>query len=129
MIRFLVFLMLAAVGLGAADTPYSGTWEAKFKDSVFLILKVQPGEKIEGTMQSGNVRIGEDGELIEAQLGDKESPLRNATVEDGKLAFEVADEGDDDPVRFEMKVTGEGEADLQITGAPMTVKPFHVKRR
>ena len=127
MTKLLTMFLLVLGGLNAADTPYAGVWEAKFKGEVFLVLKVQPGEKIEGTMQAGTIRFDEDGELTEARLDKKESPLQKGTVDAGKLSFVVDDDGD--PVTFEMKITAPGEADLQLLGAPVPVKAFHLRRR
>src|SRR5947207_2898004 len=96
---------LLAVASPAAPEKFAGTWEAKAKGTVFLVLKISAGNKISGTMKAGKVHMDEHGELIEVAPPETgESPIFFAEVEGEKLIFNFQDE-DEDVLQFELKLT------------------------
>ena len=118
-VRFVAVWLLAA-GLAAFAGPpdpkkFAGTWEAKAKGTVFLVLKITAGEKISGTMKSGPVQIDEKGELVEVgpPVEDENPIFFTQVVEGGKLDFHCQD-SEDNVLEFELKLTGEDSAELRI---------------
>jgi hypothetical protein len=105
-------------------------WEAKFHDSVFCVLRIETGAKISGTVSVGSIRLNEDGELIEAEGSEKDYPILNPKLYDDKLTFDWKDESDDPAMKFEMKLTGGGKADLRLVfaGYP-NIKPWKLTRK
>ncbi len=57
---------------------FSGTWEGKHADTVFLVLKVDAGDKIKGTMGLGDLQTEDNGDLREAGAPHGEYPISNA---------------------------------------------------
>src|SRR5438309_992316 len=109
-LRFAAAWLLAAglLCFAAPDAPekFAGTWEAKAKGTVFLVLKISAGEKISGTMKAGRVHMDDNGDLIDVgPPEDTEAPIFFAQVEGDKLTFNYQDT-DDDVLQFEMKLTG-----------------------
>ena len=137
--KFLLALSMVA-GLTAAlcgqeyQKVFAGTWEGKFKGAVFCVLTLQAGEKISGTLSPGTITVNDDGDITDAQPSDpepagKELPILNPKIEDGKLSFDWKDT-DDDTSKFELKITGEGEAELRLIGAgDHPIKPVLLRRR
>jgi hypothetical protein len=109
-----VLLSLWGITLAAEEAKFAGTWEAAAGDQVFLVLKLQEGAKISGTLNAGSISIDEEGNLKETgPVGDHESPIFFARAEGDKLEFDFQDE-DDDVVHFELKVTSADKAELRI---------------
>ena len=133
-VRF-VFVWLLAAGLTAIAGPpdpkkFAGTWEAKAKGTVFLVLKITAGEKISGTMKSGPVQMDEKGDLIDVGPPvEDENPIFFTEVLEGeKLDFNCQD-SDDNVLQFELKLTGEDSAELRIIDKDHPdLKAFPVKR-
>jgi len=112
----LVLVLCVLPALATAQNPkaFAGTWEAKFKDDVFCVLKIDVSGKISGTMSAGSIDINHEGELTNATPSDKSYPILNAKVERGALSFDWKDDSDDPAVEFEMKLTGPGKATFRI---------------
>ena len=133
-VRFAAAWLLAA-GLVATAGPtgpekFAGVWEAKAKGTVFLVLKISAESKISGSMKSGPIRMDEEGELLE--VGPPESdanPIFFAEVVEGeKLVFNCQD-GDEDVMQFELKLTGEDAGELRIVDKDHPgLKGFPVRR-
>jgi hypothetical protein len=115
-----------------AQQTFAGTWEGKFKGAVFCVLKLEAADKISGTLSPGKITVNDDGDITEAQPSDpsgKDLPILNPKIEGGNLSFDWKD-SDDDALKFEMKITGEGEAELRLTGAnDHPIKPILLRRR
>ena len=126
-----LLLFAASLASPAEKAKFQGTWEATFKGKVFLVLKIQTGEKISGTLNSGSVTLSDDGELIAATPPeDKEAPFFFAKVEGDKLEFDYQDQGDDEIMHFELKLTGEGSGELRIVDAHIPqIKPFPLHKK
>jgi hypothetical protein len=45
------------------------------------------------------------------------------------LSFESQDEGDDAPTSFELRLTGDGRAELQFVNPPVKIKPIRFERK
>ncbi|MGD0363376.1 MAG: hypothetical protein ABSC93_21040 [Bryobacteraceae bacterium] len=136
MFKFLAALLplLACLPLAAQDKDaqkkFAGTWEAKFKGEVICTIRVKPGDPISGETAGCSINVDENGDLKEpdsANRPDEPSPMLNPRVNGDTLAFEEK-EGDD-LLKFEMKVVGEGAAELTILDAPIPVKPIHFARK
>ena len=109
---------------------FAGTWEAKWKDKVICTVMLKAGEHISGDMEACNINADANGDLQEPEsTGDSDppSPILNAKLEGDMLRFELKD--DDDVLKFEMKLVGEGKAELRILEAPMPVKPIRFERK
>ena len=129
-IRVAAMLVFAArVAVAAGEEKFAGTWEASAKGTVFLVLRVQSGEKISGTMNAGNISMNDDGDLLEVgPVEDHESPIFFAKVEGNKLVFDFQDE-DSEVLHFELTLTGEGAGELRIVDKDHPkLKGFAVKR-
>jgi hypothetical protein len=136
MFKFLAALLplLACVHLAAQDKDaqkkFAGTWEAKFKDEVICTIRIKPGDPISGEAADCNINVDEHGDLKEpdtASRPDEHSPMLNPKVNGDTLAFE--EQEGNDLLKFEMKVVGEGKAELTILDAPIPVKPIRFTRK
>ena len=124
-------LLLASMTAPAEPAKFAGTWEAALKGKVFLVLKIQAGEKISGTLNAGSIKLNDEGELIEAEpVEDREAPFFFAKAEGDKLEFDYQDQGDDEVMHFELKLTGEGAGELRIVDEHIPkMKPFQVRKK
>ncbi len=137
--RFLLALSIVA-GLSAAlcgqENPkaFAGTWEGKFKGAVFCVLKLESGDQISGTLSPGRISVNEEGDITDAQPSDpepsgKDRPILNPKIEDGKLSFDWKD-SDDETSKLELKITGEGEAELRfVVDSEHAIKPIVLRRK
>jgi hypothetical protein len=114
----------------AQPQKFEGTWEARFKSNIFMILKLQAGEPVSGTLSGGTIRVNEEGDLVDASGGGDEFPISKARIDGNKLSFDWKDSGDE-TLRLEMRLTGEGEAQLQFLNLPegAKMKPLTLKRK
>jgi len=132
--KFVVALLtlLAGLPLAAQDAEaqkkFAGTWEAKFKDKVICTIRVKAGEQVSGEMADCNISVDGNGDLQESESTqhDTPEPMLNPRVQGDTLSFESKD--DNDVVKFEMKLIGEGKAELKILDPPVAVKPIPFKR-
>jgi len=127
----LCFMLVSAACVPAAaqQLKFTGVWEAKFKGEVFMILKLQAGDPISGSLSGGHISVNDDGDLTEANGGGEELPISNAKIQGNKLSFES--KNDDETMKLEMTVTGDGEAQLQFMDLPegLKIKPFPLRRK
>jgi hypothetical protein len=126
--------LLTSVPLVAQDAQaqkkFTGTWEAKWKDKVICTLRLRAGEQISGEIESGNINADANGDLQEPEStdhSDPPSPILNAKLEGNTLTFEMKD--DDDVLKFEMKLLGDGRAEVRILDSPVPIKPIHFDRK
>jgi len=130
---FALLPLLACLPLGAQDAEaqkkFAGTWEAKFKDKVICTIRVKAGEPISGEMADCSISVDGNGDLQEPESThhDAPEPMLNPKVQGDTLSFEGKD--DNDVVKFEMKVVGDGKAELRILEAPVVVKPIRFERK
>ena len=128
----LCFLLIsgAFVPAAAEQSKFAGVWEARFKGEVFMILKLEPGDPISGSLSGGNISVNDDGDLTEASGGGKELAISNPKVDGNKLSF-AWKEDEEETLKFEMRLTGDGEAQLQFMDMPEghRIKPFPIKRK
>jgi hypothetical protein len=129
-------IVLAAAGLLCAAAPdkpgpekFAGTWEATAKGTTFLVLKITAGQKISGSMKTGEIHMDEKGELLEVGPPEEdESPIFFAQVEGDLLTFNCQS-GDESVLSFELKLTGEGAGELRIVDKDHpNLKPMPVHR-
>jgi hypothetical protein len=128
----LFFALLAAfsIPLAAQQQRFAGVWEATFKGNVFMVLKLQTGEPLSGTLSGGSFSVNSEGDLTEASGGGKELPISNAKIDGDRLSFDWKD-SDDETLKLEMQLIGDGEAQLRFVSAPedAKIKPFPLKRK
>jgi hypothetical protein len=131
-------LLLAAIALHVLDAQdtgaqkrFAGTWEAKVKDKVICTIKLEASETISGAMHDCKINVNGDGELIEPEASegseDKPAPILDPKIQADTLSFEIKDE--DDLLKFELKLTGEGQAELRVLNAPALIKPIHFEKK
>jgi hypothetical protein len=126
--------LLTSVPLVAQDADaqkkFAGTWEAKWKDKVICTLRLKAGDQISGEMEACNINADANGELQEPESidhSDPPSPILNPKLEGDTLRFEMKD--DDDVLKFEMMLIGDGRAEVRILDSPVPIKPIHFDRK
>lgn len=126
--------LLIAAPLTAQDAEaqkkFAGTWEAKWKDKVICTIRLKAGEPISGETEACNINVDANGDLQEPEStdhSDAPSPILNAKLEGDTLRFEEKD--GDDVLKFEMKLLGDGRAELRILDSPVPIKPIHFDRK
>jgi hypothetical protein len=129
----LAAILLSAALLLAQDTPakkFAGTWKARFNGAVFCVLKIQTGEKLTGSMTSVDIGVDNEGNLTSAQAKEETFPILKPAIENDIFTFEWTDDPNEDPLKFEMKLTGNAEAQLRFVTMPegVKVKPFNFTR-
>jgi hypothetical protein len=129
--KVLACLFALPAGLIAQDPrAYAGVWEAKFHDSVFCVLRIENSDRISGTLSAGSISLNDDGELIAAEGSEKDYPILNPKLYGDRLTFDWKDESDNSALKFEVKLTGEGKADLRIVFAAYpNFKPWKLTRK
>ena len=130
----LAAILFSVVALLGQDTPakkFTGTWEARFNGAVFCILKIQSGDKLTGSMSAVDIGVDGEGNLSSAQAKDEEFPILKPNIENDSLTFEWTDDPNEDPLKFEMKLTGKQEAQLRFVTTPEggKIKPFSFIKR
>jgi hypothetical protein len=114
----------------AAQKKFAGTWEAKWKDKVICTLSLKAGAHISGEMETCNINADANGDLQEPEAtdhSDPPSPILNTKLEGDTLTFEMKD--DEDVLKFEMKLLGDGRAEVRILDSPVPIKPIHFDRK
>jgi hypothetical protein len=131
-ISALLFL-LTSLPLAAQDSQaqakFAGTWQAKFKEKVICTMRVRTGDQLSGETAGCSLNVDENGDLKEPESDvrpDQPSPMRNMKIRDDILSFE--DHDNDEVIKFEMKLVGDGQAELKILDPPIPVKPIHFAR-
>ena len=131
--RTAVILFFAAV-FGAlagntTETSFAGTWEAKLKDKVFCVLAIAVKDgKLVGAMSAVNISADDDGNLIDAEPAGPDLTLRDIKFENDRITF-VQPDGDD-VTKCEIKLTGDGAAELRfLDPGPDILKPVQLRRR
>ena len=124
-------LFVASLCAFAQPAKFEGTWEAAREGKVFLVLKIQAGQRISGTMNVGGVSLSDDGDLIKAEpVEDREAPFFFAKADGDKLEFDYQDQGDDEIMHFELKLTGERAGELRIVDEHIPkMKPFRLRKK
>ncbi|HEY9139280.1 MAG TPA: hypothetical protein VIN93_00215 [Bryobacteraceae bacterium] len=127
-------LLLSCLPLAAQDAAaqkkFAGSWEAKFKDKVICTIRLKAGEQISGETDACNINVDGNGDLQEpdpTNNPDEPSPILNPKLNGDTLTFELKD--GDDVLKFEMKLVGDGRAELRILDSPIPVKPIHLTRK
>jgi len=113
-----------------AQKKFAGTWEAKFKDKVICTIRLKAGDPISGETAGCSINVDENGDLKEPDSADRPddpSPIFNPKIHDDTLTFEEKD--GDEVLKFELKVVGDGQAELRILNSPVPLKPIHFARK
>jgi len=134
-----LLLSVLLVGLGTpilvaqnarAQQRFAGTWEAKLKDKVICTIKLEAADPISGTTHACNINVNSEGELIEPKTSDgKTNPILDPKIDRDTLSFAVKDEDGGESTKFELKLTGEGQAELRCLNPPVPIKPIHFAKK
>jgi hypothetical protein len=126
-----VLASLSLVGQDAgAQKTFAGTWEAKWKDKVVCTINLKAGAQISGETVACNIHVDANGDLEEPVSGGSEgspAPILNAKLKGDTLTFQ--EDADGEVIQFEMKLVGEGRAELKILDAPVLIKPIRFDRK
>ena len=133
-LRIFIFLLpLALLALAQEQSVpkrFAGTWEAKFKDKIICTINLELANPVSGSMHACNVNVNEDGDLIEAEGSDeKTDPILEPKLHGDTLSYSVKDEDGGEPLKFELKLTGEGRAELTFLNAPVKMKPIRFEKK
>src|ERR1700722_9546484 len=107
-------LTFALLGQDTPAKKFAGTWEARFNGAVFCVLKIQPGDKLTGSMSAVDIGVDGEGNLSSAQAKEEEFPILRPSLGNDSLIFEWTADPNEDPLKFEMKLTGKQEAQLRF---------------
>ncbi len=127
--------LLSSLPLAAQDAEaqkkFTGTWEAKLKDKVICTLKLRAGEQISGETEACSINVDANGDLRERDSTEPSdnspAPILNAKLQGDALIFE--ERNGDEVLKFELKLIGEGRAELRILDAPVQIKPIQFERK
>ena len=126
--------LLTCLPLAAQDSEaqkFAGTWQAKLKDKVICTLKLKAGEQISGETEACSINVDANGDLQERDFAEPSdaspAPILNAKLQGDALLFE--EQNGDEVLKFEMKLVGDGGAELRILDAPVPIKPIRFERR
>ena len=131
---FLLAAQLAFLSSAEAQTQrsnFSGTWEARSKDSVICTLKVKAGESTSGSVSGCSINVDSEGNLIPPESSDAAAdttPMLKPTIRDKTLSFECKDDDNAEPTQFELRLLRDGVADLHVIDAPILIKPIRFTR-
>lgn len=129
LLSFLALLPLAAQD-AEAQKKFAGTWEAKWKDKVVCILRLKVGAQISGETVACYIQVDATGDLQDpgsTDHSDQPAPILNTKLLSDTLTFEEKD--GDDVMKFEMKLIGDGRADIRVLDAPVAIKPIRFDRK
>src|SRR5437016_5330770 len=127
--------LLTSLPLAAQDAEaqkkFAGTWEAKLKDKVICTLKLKAGEQFSGETEACSINVDANGDLQERDSTEPSdsspAPILNAKLQEDALIFE--ERNGDEVLKFELKLIGEGWAELRILNAPVPIKPIQFERK
>jgi len=126
-----LFAALSLMGQDAeAQKKFAGTWEAKWRDKVVCTIALKAGVQISGETVACSIQADANGELQEPESVGSDrtpTPILNPKLQGDTLAFQEKD--GDDILKFEMKLLGDGRAELKILDAPVLIKPIHFDRK
>jgi hypothetical protein len=111
--------------------PFVGTWQAKFKGTIFQTVKLAVKEnKVTGTISHANVDVDpKSGELTGVDLLDGSDAVVGAKLTSGMLRIT-----EEDGMQFDMKVLGPDLAEIQLVvpaeaaSKVSTPKPWKLER-
>ena len=129
MIALLTSLSLAGQD-ASAQKKFAGTWEAKWKDKVVCTITLKAGVQISGETVACSIHVDANGDLDEPGSTSSEgtpAPILNAKLQGDTLTFQ--EDADGEVIKFEMKLLGDGRAQLKILDAPVLIKPIHFDRK
>jgi hypothetical protein len=103
---------------------FVGTWQARFKDKIFEIIKLEKQQgKLTGTASLGEIQLDKDGELTSAHETDASDPIVEATVTGGILRITTKESSSQETTQFEIKLTGTDQAELRMLTPPEITAP------
>ena len=128
---------LALTGLSAAAeqsdarSKFVGTWEAKWKEKVICTIRLKSGDPIAGETQACDFRVDANGDLLEPETTEQSDGssmlILNTKLNGEALTFEEQD--DSEVIKFELRLVGEGKAELRLLNAPVRINPIAFTRK
>jgi hypothetical protein len=130
---FILLLPLASLVLAqddGAQKRFAGTWEAKFHNKVICTIKLEAANPPSGAMHACTINVNGEGELIEPETADdRTNPILNPKLQGDTLRFAVKDEDSEQPMKFELKLSGDAQAELRFVSAPVAIKPIRFEKK
>jgi hypothetical protein len=111
--------------------PFVGTWHADFKGKTFLTINLEKQQgKLTGTASHGEIQLDKTGELTSAEEKDGSDPIVEANLTSGILRVTTKEQGSQDTIQCEMRLTGTDQAELRILFPPDVTapKPWKLER-
>jgi hypothetical protein len=131
LMRAITFLILLTGLACGAEPRFGGTWVATFKGTPICTLEIEEkDDRISGVTRACNISVDQNGDLIEGATPDSSEPgepFLHPRVDGSILKYEQDDDGK--PIKFELKLTAEGKAELRIVDSPVVVKPIRFEKR
>lgn len=107
---------------------YSGTWQTKLKDSVYLTIRLQVRDgKLTGSTNRVDTEFDKDGVVASARQLQGDDAITEAKLKDDSLRIMTEDE---DALQLEIKITGQDQAELRILDMSdhSAIKPLLLRR-
>lgn len=111
--------------------PFVGTWEAFFEGKPFTTLKlVLAGNRLTGLLSPCRITVDANGKLTSAERNEQGGgwQIVEAVLDGSQLMIKAKEEGSKDIDRFEMKLTGDNDAQFKPSGSPMSFEPWKMVR-
>jgi hypothetical protein len=142
----LVILLAGSIGLPGAALqasgtpnnaaelhPFVGIWNATFKGKVFETIKLEDQQgKLVGTVRGATIQLDNNGELTSAHAIDSNDPfpILEAKLVSGVLRITTKEKDSEEPIQFEMRLTGADEGELRLLAPPEVTapKPWKLQR-
>lgn len=110
---------------------FVGTWHAQFKGKTFLTINLEKHQgKLTGTVSHVDMQVNKDGELESAEAHEGSDPIVEAKLTSGILRITTKEEGSEDTIQCEIKLTGTNQAEFRLLAPPdvPTPKPWKLER-
>ena len=129
-----LFLAIAIAALSITPTRgegsgIGGVWEAKFKGTIFLTIKLNDTEPITGSICIGAIGVDYQGKLLAAESAppECESPILRATLDGQTLRFEIDDDGE--LTWLEIVFSNDGKAVMKFPDLAQKIEPVILERK
>lgn len=122
-------LMLLLAQEPATPSRFAGTWDARPKGTVICSIRLEWSPTLSGFLDRCKLDIDAEGNVTNTEPSDSEEPepILNPAIRGDTLTFETSDAGE--RIRFELTLSGSGQADLRITVPEVRMKPLRFVRR
>ncbi len=100
---------------------YEGTWTGNFEGTPWLVVKLAlAGESLTGSVQHAHdIQLDDSGELKSVSGDPSTNVVQNAKATPDGVVLICTQSDEQEPIRFLMRLTGEGTADIRPVGITM----------